>query len=192
MSGRFSAKRLSIVSAIVSGTLLLSACVEPTAYRPATGAGIYRDGYSEQRIEENRFRVTFSGNAYTGRETVERYLLYRAAELTVQSGYDNFVLVDRNTDKQTRTYVDQPFGPGPFGYWGPSWRYYGRGYGWRGWDPYFGDPFWDRQVDVRTVDRYEASAEIVLGKGPVPAGNVHSFDAHAVLSNLGPSIMAPR
>jgi hypothetical protein len=43
-----------------------------------------RAGYSDQQIESNRFRVSFAGNSLTARETVERYLLYRAAELTVQ------------------------------------------------------------------------------------------------------------
>jgi hypothetical protein len=39
-------------------------------------------GYSEQQIENNRFRVQFAGNSLTDRKTVETYLLYRAAELT--------------------------------------------------------------------------------------------------------------
>lgn len=197
-------KRLKLASAVLAGTLLLSACATPTAYRPAVGNSAYADGYSDERIEANRFRVQFAGNSYTDRATVERYLLYRSAELTVQAGYDNFILADRATDKKSQTYVNQfggGFGGGGFGggyggfgggYWGPSWRYYGRGFGWRGWDPYGGGPFWDRQVDVRTVDRYEASAEIVLGKGPVPTGNVRGFDARQVLENLGPKIVTPK
>jgi len=199
---RLSRKRLALVSAIVSGTLLLSACAEPTAYRPALDHGANRDGYSDERIEQNRFRVQFSGNSYTDRATVERYLLYRAAELTVHAGFDNFVLADRATDKKTETYADSfgggfggygGFGGGfGGGYWGPSWRYYGRGFGWRGWDPYGGGPFWDRQIDIHTVDRYEATAEIVMGHGPVKPGNVRGFDAHQVLENLGPKIVTPK
>src|SRR3546814_6915077 len=77
-----------------------------------SGYGFNRTGFSEQRIESNRYMVSFSGNSLTSRETVERYLLFRAAELTVQQGFDHFILVDRNTDRKTRTYVDRPFGPG--------------------------------------------------------------------------------
>ena len=63
------------------------------------------------RSKRDRFRVSFAGNSFTSRETVERYLLFRAAELTVQNGFDHFILVDRDTDKQTRTYTT----PGGFG-----------------------------------------------------------------------------
>ena len=169
--------------------------MEATPYAPATGSGQYRTGYWDEQIEPNRYRVTFAGNSLTSRETVERYLLYRAAQLTVERGFDYFVLSDRNTEKHTSTYVDEPFGPGPYGYWGPSWRFYGRygygrGFGWRTWDPFWGSPF-DRDIDVRTVERYEASAEIVLGHGPKPERNVRAFDARAVIQSIGPQIQMP-
>lgn len=169
---------------------VLTACTTATPYQPATGQGQYRTGYWDEQIESDRFRVTFAGNSLTSRETVERYLLYRAAQLTVERGYDYFILADRDTEKKSRTYVDQPFSSGPWGYWGPSWRYYSPRWGWRGWNPWFGDPFWDRQVDVRQVDRYEASAEIIVGRGRKP-DNVRAFTAREVLQNLGPSIQTP-
>jgi hypothetical protein len=183
-------------AALLASTLLFVAgCATETPYRPATGTGFARAGYSDRMIEANRYMVSFAGNSYTARDTVERYLLYRAAELTVQHGYDYFILSDRQTDKRTRTYTSPgpgAFGPGPYGYWGPSWRYRGRGFGWRSWDPFWGDPFWDRSVDVTTVDKYEANAEIVLGRGPKPANNVRAFDAREVMANLGPSIVTPQ
>jgi hypothetical protein len=179
---------------LASAMLVVAGCATETAYRPATGSGFERAGYSDRMIEPNRFMVSFAGNSYTSRETVERYLLYRAAELTVQQGYDYFIMADRNTDKSTRTYATPSFAGGPYGYgyWGPSWRYRGRGFGWRTWDPFWGDPFWDRSVDINTVDKYEASAEIVLGHGPKPANNVRAFDARDVMRNLGPTIVTPK
>ena len=178
--------------AVIVLTLMASACTTPTPYQPLPSAGSERGGYSDQRLEENRFRVTFTGNSMTSRETVETYLLYRAAELTIANGYDWFVMADRATERHSQTYLDRPFGPGPWGYWGPSWRYYGRGFGWRSWDPFWGDPFWDSQVNVQTVDRYEASAEIVMGHGPKPADNVRAFDARQVISNLKSQIVMPQ
>ena len=59
----------------------------------------YDRGYSEQKIENERYRISFKGNSMTGRETVENYLLFRAAELTLQTGYDTFTIVNRDTDK---------------------------------------------------------------------------------------------
>ena len=76
-------------------------------------------------------------------------------------------------------------------YWRPAWRYYGGPYGWRTWDPYWGDPFWSSSVDVRTVTKFEASAEIVMRRGAKPADNPGAFDARAVMSNLGPRVLRP-
>jgi hypothetical protein len=164
-----------------------AACTSPTPYRPAS-AGSDHTGYSSRQIESNRYRVSFAGNSMTSRETVERYLLYRAAELTVQRGYDWFAMADRQTERHTNTYVDQPFGAGDYGYWGPAWRYRSSRFGWHNWDPYWGDPFWDRSVDVTTVDRYEATAEIYMGRGPKPVGDRHAFDARDVLDRLRDTI----
>ena len=78
-----------------------------------------------------------------------------------------------------------------WGGWGPAWRYRSPAFGWRAWDPFWGDPFFGNTMDIRTVDKYEAMAEIVLGKGPKPANNVRAFDARAVLQSLGPAVMEP-
>ncbi|MGN6376686.1 MAG: CC0125/CC1285 family lipoprotein [Sphingomonas sp.] len=184
-------RRAPLLAALAATTLMLAGCETATTYHPATGHGFGREGYSEQRIESNRFQITFSGNGVTSRDTVERYLLYRAAELTVQNGYDYFTLVDRNTERKSRTYVNEPFRPGPWGYWGVSWRYHRPGFGWGFYDPFWGPGPFDRDIDISTIDRYEAHAEIVMGRGAPPAGDVHTFDARQVMQNLGPTIRMP-
>jgi len=185
-------RRFILRASTIACFLVIAGCTTPTPYQPLARHGGSAGGYSDQQIESNRFRVTFAGNSMTSRETVETYLLYRAAQLTVEHGADWFVMADRNTEKRSNTYVDQPFSPGPFGYWGPAWRYRGAGFGWRSWDPFWGDPFWDRSIDVTTVNRYEAMAEIVTGRGPKPPNNPRAFDAREVLANLGPRIRAPQ
>lgn len=186
-------RRGLLASALLGCALLVSACATSTPYQPLGARGSNASGgYSEQRIEDNRYRVTFTGNSFTSREQVENFLLYRAAELTVQNGYDGFTMVTRATDPNVRTrVVRSPFGPGPWGYWGPSWRYRYRGLGWRHWYPWGGDPFWADDVDVRTVTNYEASAEIVMFRGRRP-DDPRSFDARQVMENLGPRIQRPR
>jgi hypothetical protein len=177
----------------------LSACETATPYQPVASGNAQSGGYSETRLEANRWRVTFQGNTLTSRSTVENYLLNRAAELTVAQGFDWFETTDRNTDKKTETYVT----PDPWGYgygWHPYWRYYGR-HGWVGYgDPFFGDPFYRGPFhggpywgpDVETTQRYEASAEVVMGHGPKPAGDRRAFDAREVITNLGPHIVRPK
>ncbi len=177
--------RTAAVAAV--SALALAACVTPTPYQPA-GAGPY-GGYSEQRVERDRYRVTFAGNSVTSREQVEMSLLLRAAELTVQDGYDWFATVNRATDRDTRYRAlggpRDPFYYDRYGsMWGPSWRYY-RGGAWSRWD----DPFDDTMM--RQTDRYEASAEIVMGHGAKPADDPNAFDAREVIANIGGRVARP-
>ena len=170
-----------------TAALALSACATATPYGPAGQGSRY--GYSEQRVDADRYRVSFSGNSVTSRDQVEMALLLRAAEVTAENGYDWFATVNRATDRDVRLQATpDPFYYDRYGpYWGPSWRYYRRGY----WSPW-GDPFWgSRDFDVREIDRYEASAEIVMGRGAKPANDPNAFDAREVISNLGPRVTRP-
>ena len=47
----------------------------------------------EQQLAADRYIVRFHGNEFTSRERVETYLLYRAAELTLEQGFDGFTIV---------------------------------------------------------------------------------------------------
>ena len=189
-------KTSAAIAAALFLTAGLAACETATPYQPNIPGQATRGGYSETRLEADRWRVTFTGNTMTSRETVEGYLLFRAAELTLQNGADWFAIVDRNTERNTRSYVEpdplyRPWYGSGFGYWRPSWRYRTRGFGWRTWDPFWGDPFWADRYDVRTVESFEASAEIIAHKGAKPAGDPRAFDAHAVVENLRPRIQYP-
>jgi hypothetical protein len=73
--------------------LLMMAC-SPTSYRPQTLSG----GYSDTRMNADTFNVIFRANRYTSRQTAETYALYRAAELTVESGFDYFVVIGGNSE----------------------------------------------------------------------------------------------
>ena len=53
-------------------------------------------GYSEQRIESNRYRVTYNGVGAAGR--VADWALVRAADLTTEQGYDWFEVTQSWTD----------------------------------------------------------------------------------------------
>jgi hypothetical protein len=154
----------------------LVACATTTPYQPAARPGGY--GYSETQIEANRARVNFRGNSSTSRETVENLLLYRAAELTLERGFDYFVVAARETDARSRM---QPYGGGGF-YPGfhPYWSYYSPRWGWRPWH----DPFWDDPVSYRQITQFEASAEIAMFDGQKPADNANAYDAREVQQNL--------
>lgn len=52
-------------------------------------------GFFQRQVGENVWQVEYSGNAYTTDETVQTYWLYRAAELTLEQGYDGFRINSR-------------------------------------------------------------------------------------------------
>ena len=85
--------KISMVAGLAA-LAVLGACATATPYQAASGTD---RGYSEQKIENNRFQVQFAGNSLTDRKTVETYLLYRAAELTKQNGFDHFRVMRRDT-----------------------------------------------------------------------------------------------
>lgn len=158
---------------------VLAGCSTPTPYQPLTDGF----GYSDQLLEQNRFRVTFSGNSDTPRSTVENYLLYRAAEVTVKSGFDYFVIADRETEP-TRTYISSFDGYPGFGYY----RY---SPGWYGYDG-LGMGMGMGMATTTAITSYQAYADIVMFSGNKPATNVHAFNAREVMNALGPSIVRPQ
>jgi hypothetical protein len=171
-------KRFAI-AVVASLALGLAACqTAPTPYQPlGTPGATLAGGFTDQRLDDTHFRVTFKGNYLTSRDQVETYLLYRAADLAQSQGFDWFEMVSRQTSDHGVVTTS----------WAPYWRYHGA-FGWGAWDPYAGGPFWD-DGDVQQLDQYEAVAEIAVGHGPKPADDVRAFDAHQVMANLGPKIV---
>lgn len=70
--------------------LLITGCA--TGYKPSGWSG----GYSDMRLGNDMYKVSFNGNGYTGSETVSNYFLRRCAELTIEQGFDYFAIVDQN------------------------------------------------------------------------------------------------
>ena len=152
---------------------MLGACATQTPYQSGEG----RYGYTDQQIEENRYRVIFAGNPSTPRETVQNYLLYRSAELTIQEGFDYFTIVDRDTERSTRYYssgfVDD------FGF---HKHYRGR----RSIRRFYRPSFYS--ANTYPVSEYSSAADIVMAEGEKPEEEGNAYDALDVLQRLQPLI----
>lgn len=85
-----------VLTAIV---IILSGCA--TSYQPSGVTG----GFSEMQLNDDIYRVSFRGNAYTAHENVQNYLLRRCAELTKAKGYNYFVILESNVDKKDSQYT---------------------------------------------------------------------------------------
>lgn len=154
--------------AAVAALLGLAACATATPYQPVGKSG---EGYSEQRLESNRFRVRFTGSSATPRQTVEDYLTYRAAELTLQHGYDWFMLVD------SATHVDpQRSSAGP-----------DVGIGFGGGSGHFGTGIsigLGSLIGGGSRAAYQGQADVLMFRGARPADDAKALDARQVKAHL--------
>ncbi|MEK7265854.1 MAG: hypothetical protein AAB227_07120, partial [Pseudomonadota bacterium] len=86
---------------IALSAIALAACATAvgTAYGPADSKGY---GYTETRVEADRYRIVFAGDGATPPDVVDDYALLRAAELAVENGYDWFRVVGRSMDESEK------------------------------------------------------------------------------------------
>lgn len=156
---------------VVGSALALASCASLAPYGPQTGAG--GQGYAEQRIESDRYRVTYRGVGAAG--PVADLALLRAADLTLEQGYDWFEVTQR--------YVDgRPDSAGGFrpdvsvGYGSSSGRYGGYRYSGSGVGVGVGLNFSGPSPTATML-------EIRLGRGSVPDRG-EAYDAREVRSAL--------
>ena len=153
--------------------LALAACVTAvgTSYGPADSKGY---GYSDTKIESDRYRITFAGDGATSPQAVEDFALLRAAELALANGYDWFRVVAR--DMQARERGGVGIGAGVGG--GSYGRRGGVGVGVGG--------------DLGTVGGkrfFTAYLEVLMGKGEQPdSGEI--YDARSVSEAIRERIAA--
>jgi hypothetical protein len=152
-------KSIAILAAL---TLAACATAVGTAYAPAGKNGY---GYSDTRIEEGRYRITFAGDGATAPDVVEDYALLRAAELALAGGYDWFRVVGRAVDEQEKGGVGIGAGLGGGG------RNVGGGV----------------SGNLGTLGArkfYTARIEVIMGKGDKPADGQGVYDARSLSDSM--------
>lgn len=76
--------RVLLMAAVAVG---LASCATPYAQQGITG------GFDVQELRPDVFRVSFGGNGFTTKETVQVYWLYRCAQLAVEKGFGGFEIL---------------------------------------------------------------------------------------------------
>lgn len=156
---------------IAASTLMVSACASLAPYGPQTGPR--GQGYSEQQIETNRFRVSYNGVGQAA-PVLDR-TLYRAAQLTVGQGYDWFEVTQRWIDGRpdsaggVRPSVSIGAGGGRYGGWSTSGVGVGLG------------------VNLSGPQPTSATLEIVMGRGTAP-DRPEVYDARGVQDAIRPRL----
>jgi hypothetical protein len=75
--------------------VVLAGCM--TQYAPKSISG----GYSEVRLNEDTIQISVEGNGFTSKDRARNIALLRAAELTLNSGYGRFVIVEKTLSMDT-------------------------------------------------------------------------------------------
>lgn len=152
--------RILMLAAALAAAAVADARAETTRYQPSTPSRHY--GYAETQIDFNRVRVSFAGNAETSRETVETYLLFRAAELTLQRGCDYFVVADHSVETSSQYAASGPPVPPIM----PPRRY-------------------------REISSHTAVSDVIMHRGAPPPNAPNVFDARTVYANLAGRVSRP-
>jgi len=86
--------------------LLAVGCAVP-AYQRAGANGTHRTGYSEVRLSDNSYRVTYLDAKM---DTVYINFMRRASELTLENGYKYFETKDEGATKENSHLVSLTYG----------------------------------------------------------------------------------
>ena len=152
---------------IIFAAAILTACAAtgPVGYGAAQGDDF---GYSESRIEDGRYRIVYRGSGGMPPEVVDDYALRRAAELTLQDGYDWFRIISGSMDHDERGGVSlgAGFGTGSYGRRGGTSVGVGGNFG-----------------QVGAQDFFTARIEVLMGKGETPDSD--AYDAASIAASLG-------
>ncbi|GEM_PF-1155986 len=151
----------------------------PSKYAPYSSWG--QQGYRETPLDSSTYQVTFSGNAATAADVVDRYALYRAAELTVEHGFDYFVVVDaQHNEAHNSTTTAMPTGNNTeiqhtidpqTGQWVPV-----------------AVTTTNYQTMTTTTTSHTVTKTVRMFKGERPADNLEAYDAKSMIQVMGPTI----
>ena len=67
---------------------------------PYQSKGFLGRGYSDFQVTKDTFVINFQGNGFTPKETALKYVLRRAAEITLQHGYSHFCVLSNEDTTQ--------------------------------------------------------------------------------------------
>lgn len=179
---------------------LVARAADPPMVPPA-GPGVFTA--KESRPGSGVFRLAVAGRAFTSRGEIEKYLAYRAAQLTIEKGGDWFTFTeDRVGPGETSSAVPVPArdSEGPrysfrLKYFRPVWRYKTGAptpaAAWTRWSPFSGAPFVSA-ADVKAITDFEVTASIVVRKAPMDDADPLAFEARALSDLLINQVSPPK
>jgi hypothetical protein len=147
--------------------------------RSSNWLGAY--GYSEMPMDSTTYQVTYTGDQTTPADVVDRYALFRSAELTVAKGFNYFIVMDGSANANiTSTTI-----PGMESHNTTIEHHV---------DPQTGQMIpvavttTSQDYSTSTSTTHTVTKTIRMFKGERPGDNAHAFDAKSMISVMGPSV----
>lgn len=154
------------------------------AYQSAEVIGGFRTGgYVDTRIDGNTAIIYYDGTRYDSPESVRKYLLFRSAQVTLDNGYDYFIITSSNTSRynvkvhtrKTQHYVSSPPRLFDQDYTRTDYRY----------STYVRSRVPNPNIPC-APPQHGASAVIKMFNGDVPENIPTAYDAEDVIGHLAP------
>ena len=158
---------------------------------PAAGPGVFKVTKGKAA---GQFHLVVSGHKLTSRSDIEKYLAWRAAQLTMERKGSWFTLVEARGKGETADPTPKPDPGAPrhsfqMKYFRPVWRYKTAGAAdWVRWSPFSGQAF---AADPKSVEQFEVSADITVRKGVMDDANPLAFEAGALSDLLANQVSPP-
>jgi len=140
------------------------------------------------------YHLVVAGHKFTTRSDIEKYLAWRAADLTIAQKASWFTFVESREKGDSAPVPKRDPGGLRYSfrmdYFRPVWRYKVKGSpAWKSWSPFAGAAF--VADDPQNITDFQASADIVLHKGPMDDANPLAFEAGAVSDLLVNQVSPP-
>ncbi|TWB87261.1 hypothetical protein FBZ93_12242 [Bradyrhizobium macuxiense] len=177
-------------AAAASGPAKLAQASDNLPMVPPAKPGVF----TAQKRDDSRFHLVVAGHKFTTRSDIEKYLAYRAAELTMEQKASWFTLAESRANGDTAPMPKRD----PAGlrysfrmdYFRPVWRYKtSSSSAWKTWSPFAGAAF--ISDDAKSITDFEVSADIVLHKGQMDDADPLAFEAGAVSDLLINQVSPP-
>lgn len=176
--------RLWLLGGLILAAATLSSC-GPSKYMAKTDNWLKMYGYSELPMDSSTYQVTYAGDNTMPPDLVDRYALYRSAELTVAKGFNYFIVMDGTANANSSTYTSTT--PGAETHTTSIEH---------DMDPQTGKMIpvavttsnQDYSTMTMTSTFHTATKTIRMFKGERPGDNAHAYDAKSMISVMGPTI----
>ncbi|WP_339721103.1 hypothetical protein [uncultured Paraglaciecola sp.] len=161
--------------------LILVGCAAPQATRYQATSAENEFGYTQTQLTDTQHRIEFVGNRFTEASRIKDYAMLRAAELTIQKGYDWFTILTSETDRETKTRSEMLVS-------GTASNQVVRQCGLLGCSSYVTPGYSGARLETYVVDgKVSTSLQISMGKGEAPDPS-SAFNAKELATNMRQNI----